>query len=209
MQTEQQSGIVYQASVTATENNQTSTRFYIGMTATEFPASFANHHRTFRDKKHKNSTKLASLIRNLKDKKADYTINWKVKDKAPPYSSISKKCHLCILERFYITYMYWPPNADIFNVRIKSVLFWVSATSYQTCILVEGGHLCLAKKKTNISPVYRVNIFWFCWCRMELCPLHLMDWLMFWSFNFQIYLANSVAFFSCGFSKLCDWPIWT
>ena len=74
------------------------------MTATEFPARFANHRLTFRNKKYKNNTKLASYIWNLKDKKADYTINWKVIDKASPYNSISKKCNLCILERYYITY---------------------------------------------------------------------------------------------------------
>ena len=102
-----QSDIVYQASVTAVDNTnqQTSTKTYIGMTALEFPARYANHRLSFRDEKYRYSTKLSSHVWKQEEKEGtDYTINWKVVDKAPSYNNISKKCWLCLLERYYIIY---------------------------------------------------------------------------------------------------------
>ena len=100
-----QADIVYQASVTDARNNQTNTETYIGMTALEFPARYANHRLSFRNKKYRSSTKLANHVWKLKDSKCtDYAIRWKVVDRAPAYNNISKKCHLCLLERYYIIY---------------------------------------------------------------------------------------------------------
>ena len=47
-------------------------------------------------------TELSKYVWELKQKKIQHRITWKIIDKAHPYSPISKRCNLCILEKYYI-----------------------------------------------------------------------------------------------------------
>ena len=90
-------GIVYQATVTSEGGNET----YIGITDTEIKSRFRNHKQSF-EKKYANQTELSKYVWELKRKKIEYQITWKIIDKASSYSPISKRCNLCILEKYYI-----------------------------------------------------------------------------------------------------------
>ena len=54
--------------------------------------------------KHKNSTELSKHIWTLKNDNIDYSISWRVLSSNSPYNSSSKRCNLCLKEKFLIIY---------------------------------------------------------------------------------------------------------
>ena len=95
-----QSSVVYQAIVTRNDNNTTET--YIRLTETDFKTRHRNHTASFRHAKHKNSTELSKHIWTLKNDNIDYSISWRVLSSSSPYNSSSKRCNLCLKEKFLI-----------------------------------------------------------------------------------------------------------
>ena len=106
--------IVYQATVT----NGTNTETYVGLTATTFKARLANHKASFISKAKRNATELSKHIWNLKDHNLDYAIKWKILCRAPCYSNRTKRCLLCIAEKFYII---CHSNAATLNKRTELI----------------------------------------------------------------------------------------
>ncbi len=92
--------VVYQATVTRDDNNDQQT--YVGLTAGDFKTRYNNHTSSFRNPKHKNSTVLSKYIWTLKDSKILYSIKWKILRKCKPYSSRTKRCNLCLHEKYII-----------------------------------------------------------------------------------------------------------
>ena len=95
-----QTSVIYQASVTRKDNNKTET--YIGLTENEFKVRYRNHHATFRHNKERNSTELSKYIWYLKDSNIEHSISWKILSSNQPYNSSSKRCNLCLKEKFFI-----------------------------------------------------------------------------------------------------------
>ena len=95
-----QSAIIYQAIVTRTDNNTSES--YVGLTENNFKTRYRNHTASFRNTRSRNSTELSKYIWTLKDNDINHTISWKVLAKAKPYDSASKRCNLCIKEKFII-----------------------------------------------------------------------------------------------------------
>ena len=56
----------------------------------------------FRNKNKRNATELSKHISSLKDTKTEFAVTWKVMARARPYSNVTKRCNLCITEKFYI-----------------------------------------------------------------------------------------------------------
>jgi hypothetical protein len=75
---------------------------YIGLTDTDFKLRYANHKQSFRNSKLRNSTELSKYIWTLKEKGIGYQLKWKIVAKAKAYNNISKKCNLCLEEKYYI-----------------------------------------------------------------------------------------------------------
>ena len=94
----QAESVIYQATVTS--NN--STKQYIGLTANPFKKRFDVHKNSFNDKENRNSTDLSNHIWNLKDNNTPYKITWKIITHAKPYSPNTKRCNLCLSEKYYI-----------------------------------------------------------------------------------------------------------
>ena len=71
---------------------------------------FATHHsnhviettRSFRNERYRNPTELNKYVWGLKDKKVDYHIKWRIVRHAKSYSNVTKKCNLCLWEKYYI-----------------------------------------------------------------------------------------------------------
>ena len=91
-------GIVYQATVTTEQGSEC----YVGLTDTDFKSRFANHKQSFRNETYSNQTELSKHVWQLKNAKVDYTITWKILNRAQSYSNATKRCKLCTLEKFYI-----------------------------------------------------------------------------------------------------------
>ena len=90
--------VVYQAKVTTKEKTEP----YIGLTATEFKTRWRNHQMSFKHENKKNDTELSKYLWQLKEKKKDFTITWKILAKARAYTTLTKRCNLCISEKFFI-----------------------------------------------------------------------------------------------------------
>ena len=55
-----------------------------------------------RHDKYKNNTELSKYIWTLQNENDTYNIMWKIIEKATPYNNISKRCNLCLTEKYHI-----------------------------------------------------------------------------------------------------------
>ena len=76
----QSKNLIYQATVQQTLHNKSET--YIGLTATSFKDRLANHKTSFKYASKSGQTSLARHIWDLKEKGVDYTLSWKLIDRA-------------------------------------------------------------------------------------------------------------------------------
>ena len=112
----QTKNLIYQATVKQTLQNKSET--YIGLTATSFKDRLANHKTSFKYASKSGNTSLAGHIWDLKKKNMeedkDYTISWKLIDRAQPFSPISGVCNLCTTEKYHIIFN---PEAATLNKK--------------------------------------------------------------------------------------------
>ena len=90
--------IVYQA--IATSDNKTETYFWL--TATAFKSRLENHRASLKSKSKCNATELSKYIWQLKESNCNHFLNWKTLCYASHYSNSTKKCNLCIAEKYSI-----------------------------------------------------------------------------------------------------------
>ena len=95
------SSVVYNANET-TESDPIG-KNYIGLTEGTFKQRYTQHKLSFRNRNYSNSTELSKHIWTLKDSNTNFTINWSILASAPAYSNKSKRCHLCLTEKLYLT----------------------------------------------------------------------------------------------------------
>ena len=108
--------VIYQAAVTRKDNNKKDT--YIGLTENNFKTRYRNHTASFRHAKLRNSTELSKYIWTLKDNCIDHFISWRILSSHSPYSSASKRCNLCLREKFLIICQ---PDLSTLNKRNELV----------------------------------------------------------------------------------------
>ena len=104
--------VVYQATVTRKDNQQKET--YVGLTEGTFKTRYNNHTSSFRNEKHKHSTELSKYIWQLKQSSVEYSIRWKILRKCKAYSNKTKRCNLCLHEKYIIIYH---PKLSSLNLR--------------------------------------------------------------------------------------------
>ena len=94
------SSVVYCASVTRTDTNETST--YTGLTQDSLKSRINKHHYTFRHAKERDRTTLSSHIWRLKEQNVNFELKWRILAKAKSYHPATKICHLCNAESYFI-----------------------------------------------------------------------------------------------------------
>ena len=92
--------VIYQATVKTSDKRPTQT--YVGLTENQFKTRYTNHKASFNNLKKRNSTELSKYIWDLKDNNITYSITWKILKRAKSYSNASKRCNLCIWEKYFI-----------------------------------------------------------------------------------------------------------
>ena len=97
-----QTGVVYEASVKEKVSGKTET--YTGLTARSFKQRWREHQLDFKKSDNRTKSRLSSHIWELKDQGLEFDISWKLLERAPAYNPVSKKCLLCLKEKFYIMY---------------------------------------------------------------------------------------------------------
>ena len=90
--------LIYQAEVTTPSSRET----YIGLCDTTFKLRYRNHVCSFKNERYKHATELSKYIWSLKDKSISYNIKWRKVKQARSYSNVSKKCNLCLWEKYFI-----------------------------------------------------------------------------------------------------------
>ena len=105
-------GVVYQASVEDKQTGKIET--YTGLTNRKFITRWKEHETDFEQPENRTSTKLSSHIWDLKDRGADYSVKWKLLERAPPFNPVRRKYLLCLKEKFYIMYI---PEGSTLNKR--------------------------------------------------------------------------------------------
>ena len=94
--------VVYSACIKETQSGKVET--YAGLTSRAFKTRFNEHNRNMNNPADRTKSKLSAHTWDLKDKGIDYDIKWKLLDRAPTYNPTTKKCRLCLKEKFYIMY---------------------------------------------------------------------------------------------------------
>jgi len=92
--------LIYQATVTTDNHRPPAT--YIGLTENTFKIRFNNHTASFQHPQKRTNTELSKYIWNLKESNIRYTINWKVIKRAKSFNPATKRCNLCLWEKYYI-----------------------------------------------------------------------------------------------------------
>jgi hypothetical protein len=90
--------IIYEAKISTTNED----KYYIGLTATSFKSRYANHKNSFANERKRHSTEISKYVWSLRDKNTPYKITWKILKQAQPYSPRTKRCNLCLWEKFHI-----------------------------------------------------------------------------------------------------------
>ena len=91
--------VVYRAKV-ADNNGVVNT--YTGLTSNTFKDRFYKHRNSFKYESKASATELSKHIWDVKNSGKDLSINWSIIDHAKPYKNGSKKCNLCLTEKFHI-----------------------------------------------------------------------------------------------------------
>jgi len=108
--------IIYQAEITTSTSRET----YIGLCDTTFKLRYRNHVCSFtcRNERYKHTTKLSKYIWSLKDRNVMYNIKWHKVKQARSYSNVSKRCNLCLWEKYFII---CKPDMSTLNNRSKLI----------------------------------------------------------------------------------------
>ena len=110
--------LIYNAQITSTTANQTTTKNYIGLTEGTFKQRYTQHKSTFTHRKLSNSTELSKCIWQLKDSNTSFTTKWSIIARARPYHNSSKRCDLCLAEKLHIIKR---SNNNLLNKRSELV----------------------------------------------------------------------------------------
>ena len=105
-------GIIYEATITS----NCKVNKYIGLTEGTFKRRLYGHRQSFRNSNLKNATELSKHIWHLKEQGEEYELSWKIIDRASSYNGASKRCRLCLLEKYHIL-----TRDDLLNKRSELV----------------------------------------------------------------------------------------
>ena len=94
--------VVYRATVKETMSGSTET--YTGVTGNTFKERWYGHRNDMKNEKKRLSSKLSSHIWDLKDERKDFEIKWSLIDRSTAFNPITKKCRICLKEKYQIMY---------------------------------------------------------------------------------------------------------
>ena len=111
----QTKSVVYQATVVREDNQKTET--YTGLTSRRFKDRFYEHTSDMNNR-HYEGTSLSNYVWKLKDDGIPFKISWKILSKAASFNSSTKKCNLCLKEKYLIIF-----NSEGATINDRNELF--------------------------------------------------------------------------------------
>ena len=91
-------GVVYRATVTTERCVKT----YIGSTEKPFKKRFYGHKSDFSNPNYRSSTTLSNFVWTSKDRGEEPIVTWEIVRVCRPYKSGSRKCDICLTEKYII-----------------------------------------------------------------------------------------------------------
>jgi hypothetical protein len=128
--------VVYTCAVTSGGTTET----YTGLTGGAIKKRISGHTTDFKYPGKETSTTLSKHIHKLKNEGKPYELKWSLLDRGPVYHPITKKCRLCLLEKFYIIF-----KTDTSSLNKRSELFSTCRHRNQQLLINSQGN----KKKVN------------------------------------------------------------
>ena len=77
---------------------------YIGLTDNTFKDRLYKHKNSFKYESKKNATELSNFVWENKHENTETSLEWKILDKARSYEPGSRKCMLCLTEKYHIVF---------------------------------------------------------------------------------------------------------
>ena len=108
--------VIYRATVTEAVTGKKET--YTGLTANRFKERWYAHKSDMNKAKNRQKTRLSSHIWGLKDTRTDFNIQWDFIDRATQFNPITRKCRICLKEKFHIMY-----NRDSSTLNKRNEIF--------------------------------------------------------------------------------------
>ena len=93
--------VLYKANVTQKTENYRN-KIYYGISETMFKSRYANHRKSFQNKKYKTDTELSNEIQKLKEQNKNIDISWEILGIHQSYNTLTKRCMLCLNEKLAI-----------------------------------------------------------------------------------------------------------
>ena len=112
-----QKNVVYEATINSDLPDHEEKK-YIGLCESTFKKRFANHKSSFSHERYKNSTALSNEVWRIKHLNGTPQITWRIIRSAPAYSPESKRCALCLSEKFEIANY---PGNNLLNKRTEII----------------------------------------------------------------------------------------
>ena len=95
-------------------------KVYIGLTEGEFKTRHSGHKTTFKNEKYAKSTAISTYFWKTKEKeKTDPILKWSILKSVPAYSNITKRCLLCLQEKFEI--LSYKNQGELLNKRSELI----------------------------------------------------------------------------------------
>ena len=95
-------------------------KVYIGLTEGEWKKRYSGHKTSFTNKKYSKSTALSIYVWEIKEKeKITPTLTWSILKSVPAYNNITKKCPLCLHEKFEI--ISYKNTAELLNKKTELI----------------------------------------------------------------------------------------
>ena len=109
--------IVYKCVVSAANHQD---KVYLGTSEGEFKQRYYNHKKSFNNKRYWKDTTLSKYIWDLKEKSnVTPTLKWSIAKSVPSYSNITKRCLLCLEEKYEI--LNYPQQHELLNRRSELI----------------------------------------------------------------------------------------
>ena len=95
------SNVLYEATISSNLRNYKD-KIYKGITGTSFKERHRNHKKSFNHEKYKNESELSKEVWNIKRRKGNPKIKWRIIKQYPSYNPLNDKCELCRNEKLEI-----------------------------------------------------------------------------------------------------------
>ena len=93
--------VLYKANITSTTENYRN-KIYYGISETKFKSRYANHRKSFKNRKYNTDTELSNEMWKLNEQNKNVDISWEILGINQSYNTSTKRCMLCVDEKFAI-----------------------------------------------------------------------------------------------------------